>query len=203
MENINYDINSFSNTSDQAANAFLTGLLGFTIVMIIFVILIAIFMVIVKWFLFKKGNKPEWAAIIPIYSDYVLCKMIGVNPWWILIVFLSSLLSIIPFIGSLLTLAVSIYYMILVGVSLARSFGKEDSFAVGLILLPIVFQPMLAFGKAEYIGINPMKDIIFKNYSEAESNRSETNNQNKFCTNCGEKLKANEKFCTSCGKEIK
>ena len=48
-----------------------------------------------------------------------------------------------------------------------------------------------------------MKDIIFKNYSETENSVPETNTKNKFCTSCGEKIKANEKFCTNCGKEIK
>jgi hypothetical protein len=37
-------------------------------------------------------------------------------------------------------------------VALARNFGKSGGFAAGLILLPIVFFPMLAFGKASYLG---------------------------------------------------
>lgn len=199
--NINYGLNDFNGNEQQIADAFLGGMVSFIVVMLIFFAMAAIFMVIVKWFLFKKGDKPGWAAIIPIYSDYILCKMVGVNPWWILIVILSGFASFIPFIGSLISMAASIYFAILIGVSLARAFGKEDGFAVGLILLPIVFQAILAFGKDQYIGINPMKDIIFKNNQETTDNNVTA--KNKFCTNCGKKVETNEKFCTNCGNKIK
>ena len=37
-------------------------------------------------------------------------------------------------------------------VGLARSFGLSGGFAAGLILLPYVFYPILAFGKSQYVG---------------------------------------------------
>jgi hypothetical protein len=41
---------------------------------------------------------------------------------------------------------------ILIYIELAKKFGKEIGFAIGMILLPIVFFPILGFGSAEYKG---------------------------------------------------
>ncbi|WOC39425.1 DUF5684 domain-containing protein [Polaribacter sp. HL-MS24] len=35
---------------------------------------------------------------------------------------------------------------------LSKSFGKEEGFTIGLIVLPIIFYPILGFGSAEYKG---------------------------------------------------
>ena len=153
-----------SNGAEAAGAAAIFG--AFFIVYLLVILAIVAFCIIVKWKLFVKRKQPGWAALIPIYSDYILCKMVGVNPWWILIVYLSSFLGVIPVIGSLLTLAISIYFLVLTNVSLARSFGKEDSFAIGLILLGIVFEPILAFGSAEYKGPTPMKDAVLDKAAE-------------------------------------
>jgi hypothetical protein len=40
----------------------------------------------------------------------------------------------------------------MVVVALAESFGKGAGYAVGMILLPFIFYPMLAFGDAQYQG---------------------------------------------------
>jgi uncharacterized protein DUF5684 len=47
---------------------------------------------------------------------------------------------------------VNFVLFIIVAVDLAKSFGKGGGFAVGLILLPIIFFPILAFGSAAYTG---------------------------------------------------
>ena len=179
-------------------------------------------MIIANWKINEKGKQPGWAAIVPIYNQYILCKIVGVNPWWIVIVLCSSVIAGIPVIGPLVSAAASIYFLILLNVSLARSFGKEDSFAIGLILLPIVFYPMIAFGKNEYVGAKPMNDIVFKKISSTNNGSSNTNQtvdnnnstdnnvstetvqpETKFCPNCGAKVEQGAKFCASCGGEIK
>lgn len=35
---------------------------------------------------------------------------------------------------------------------ISKAFGKSGGFAVGLVLLPLIFFPILAFGNVEYIG---------------------------------------------------
>ena len=83
-----------SSSGAGAAGAGVAALFGaFFFVYILVILAIVAFCIIVKWKLFVKGNQPGWAALIPIYSDYILCKMVGVNPWWILIVYLSSFLQ--------------------------------------------------------------------------------------------------------------
>lgn len=169
------------------------------VVFLLVILIIAIFIIIAQWKMFKKGNQPGWAVLIPFYNQYIQCKMVGVNPWWILITVIASLLSSIPVLGGLLSAAISIYFAILLGVSTARAFGKDDAFAVGLILLPVVFYPILGFGKAEYKGSdNPMNDFVFKKAEEITGKSS----SQKFCPHCGAKMNENSKFCPSCGKEV-
>src|SRR5262245_56971829 len=87
------------------------------------------------WKIFSKAGQPGWAAIIPIYNLFVWCKIVGRPAWWIL----------------LLLICFPIFYIILC-IDLAKSFGKGVGFAVGLILLSIIFFPILGFGSATYQG---------------------------------------------------
>ena len=45
---------------------------------------------------------------------------------------------------------VNIVIAILAAIGIANKFGKGGGFAVGLIFLPFIFYPILAFGAAEY-----------------------------------------------------
>ena len=147
---------------DSAAAGFAAGLLVFIVFVIIIALAAVIVELIAKMKLFKKAGKPSWAAFVPGYNSVITCEMVGVDPRWVLIAIYGSVLNIVPIIGSLAYLAVAIYYAILVNVSLARAFGKSDGFAVGLILLPVVFLPILAFGNAKYGKTNPVNDFLFK-----------------------------------------
>lgn len=198
----NFDIPSTTTSSSNVDAGVLAVLGAFLGIVIIIALAVSIVVLVAQWKMFKKGNQPGWAALIPFYNQYVQCKMVGVNPWWILIVIIASFINFIPIVGSLLSLAASIYFMILLNVSTARAFGKEDSFAIGLILLPVVFYPILGFGKAEYKGSdNPMNDFVFKKAQDVVENG--TNANKKFCTSCGAKVSETTKFCPTCGKEIK
>ncbi len=75
--------------------------------------------------------------MIPIYNTYVLTRIVDGSGW-------KFILLCIPI--------VSIIYGIMFNIYFARSFGKEIGFALGLIFLPNVFQLILGFGSAEYIG---------------------------------------------------
>lgn len=97
--------------------------------------LIGLFMIISFWKLFEKAGKPGWAAIIPIYNTLVLLEIAG-KPWWWLLLFLIPIVNIV--FGIMMWNGVSI------------NFGKDSGFTVGIILLPYIFIPILAFGKATY-----------------------------------------------------
>jgi len=98
---------------------------------------IVVFIIAALWKVFAKAGQPGWAAIIPIYNGYVLCKIAGRPGWWIILFF-------IPIVNIIVTAIVSI--------DVAKSFGKGTGFGIGLWLLGIVFYPILGFGSAQYQG---------------------------------------------------
>jgi hypothetical protein len=108
--------------------------------MIILFIELAIFILIIAgmWKVFVKAGQPGWAAIVPIYNIIVLLQISGKPVWWIL-------LFLIP--------VVNLVIAILVGIAIAKNFGKSDAFGVGLGLLGFVFYPILGFGDAQYQGV--------------------------------------------------
>ena len=116
-------------------------MLGLGIVFIILFCTLAlaviVFMIVAMWKIYEKAGQEGWAAIIPIYNTYILLKIVG-KPWWWL------LLMLIP--GVNLVLIIWTYNM------LSKSFGKDEGFTVGLLLLGIVFFPILGFGDAKYLG---------------------------------------------------
>ena len=105
-------------------------------VIVVYIALILV-MIIAQWKIYTKAGKPGWAVIIPIYNVIVLLEIVGKPLWWFL-------LMLIPI--------VNIVILIIVSVELAKKFGQSTGFAVGLILLPIIFYPILGFGGAKYSG---------------------------------------------------
>lgn len=105
-------------------------------------IVLAIFVAIIAgfWKVFTKAGKPGWAAIIPIYNLIVLLEIAGKPLWWIILFF-------IPI--------VNLIAAILVGLAVARNFGKSDGFGIGLGLLGFIFYPILGFSNAQYKGVPP------------------------------------------------
>lgn len=110
---------------------------GMGVVGTLFSLALFAFAIIVQWKLFAKAGKPGWASLIPIYNLLVLLEIVG-KPWWYL------LLLFIP--------VVDIVILILVMIDLAKVFGKDGGFAVGLIFLSFIFMAILAFGDAKYLG---------------------------------------------------
>lgn len=96
---------------------------------------VGIFMLISMWKVFTKAGQPGWAVIVPIYNIVVMLQIAGKPIWWILLFFV----PIANFVVS-----------ILIMIGMANNFGKGTGFALGMIFLPIIFYPMLAFGDAQY-----------------------------------------------------
>ena len=97
----------------------------------------AVFFVVTYWKLFTKAGEPGWYAIIPILNIYTLIKIAGRPGWWVI-------LAIIPF--------VNLVVIILVMLDLAKAFGKDTGFGIGLVFLGFIFLPILAFGDSQYLG---------------------------------------------------
>lgn len=89
------------------------------------------FMLVSSWRIFEKAKLPGWGVLIPIYNVYLVFKLAGKPKWtwWLLFPPVLTVLAIVA------------------QFKIAKKFGKGDGFAIGLWLLPIVFYPMLAFGK--------------------------------------------------------
>ena len=99
-------------------------------------LLLGALMLVSLWFIFEKANKPGWAGIVPIYNILIMLEIIK-KPWWWL------LLMMVPI--------ANIVIMVLLSLEFAKKFGKGTGFAVGLILVPFIFYPILAFSDAKYI----------------------------------------------------
>ncbi len=136
-----------------------------------------IFTAICWWRIFSKANVAGWKALIPFYSDYTRYQIAGKKSmyWGYLIITVAkqvySIFSIVVLTGNLiefmsdgtfdasgiemkmiswgLTLLIA-FFDVYIGRQLAQKFGKSDEFGFGLGLIPIVFVPILAFGKAEF-----------------------------------------------------
>ncbi len=123
----------------------------FTTVAIVSLIILVV-SIIANWKIFTKAGEKGWKSIIPIYNSVVLFKIIGLSPW-LLLIYLAAFIPVIGSIAVIVLSIVSVYY-------LSKSFGKGAGFTVGLIFLPQIFQLILAFGSAEYVG--PYKKRLIK-----------------------------------------
>lgn len=143
-----YDYSSITSSSATTAAEYaalggiMGALAGFAMLIMIIGGIISILTIIANWRIFTKAGEEGWKSIIPIYNVVVLFKIAGLSPWCLL----GYLAVIIPVIGPFIALGITIYLM----VNLAKAFGKDGGFAVGLILLNTIFIMILAFGSAEY-----------------------------------------------------
>ena len=116
----------------------LLALFGTPELIVIFMILIPFFLIpiISYWKIFEKADQPGWAAIIPIYNFVILMKIIDKPSWW-------AFLCIIPYFG--------LIWIIWSNNLLVKRFGKTEAFTIGILLLPFIFLPILAFSESKYI----------------------------------------------------
>ena len=121
----------------------------------------------IRWFIFVKAGQKGWKGLIPFYSDYINYKIAWDGRIYIALLVGSIGSAIIgticgwihPALGSvvsiLLNTAVAGAYAIagmILQFKMARAFGRNDYFAVGLYFLGNVFTAILAFGDAKYLG---------------------------------------------------
>lgn len=106
-------------------------------IVILLYVAIILFLIIAQWKIYTKAGKPGWAVLIPIYNIIVLLEIVG-KPWWWL------LLMLVPVVNIVLAIWMTNL--------LSKSFGYSEGFTIGLLLLPIIFYPILGYGKAQYQG---------------------------------------------------
>src|SRR5947208_11116389 len=91
------------------------GVVGTLIYLVILVLVIA-----GMWKVFVKAGKPGWACIVPIYNLIVLLEIAGRPIWWIV-------LMLIPFVNFVV--------FIILGIDIAKAFGKGTGYGLGLAFL--------------------------------------------------------------------
>ena len=114
---------------------------GIVVVMIVVPLVILVLVVapmfVGMWKSFEKAGEPGWPALVPIYNYMIMAKIAGKDPNY-------ALLGLIPFAGPI--------FLIIIIVEYCKKFEVGGGFAVGVVLLPFVFWPLLGFGSARYIG---------------------------------------------------
>ncbi len=110
---------------------------GATAILLVIYFAVIILEIAGIWKVFTKAGQPGWAAIIPFYNIYLMLKISGHPGWWLVLFFIPIVNIIVFFI---------------MGIDIARSFGKSTGFGVGLVLLGFIFWPILGFGDARYVG---------------------------------------------------
>ena len=102
-----------------------------------YIILIILFLITVisRYIIFEKADEHGWKSLIPVYGFAITCRITGKPAWW-------AILLLIP--------AANIIVVIRIMLLLSLCFGKKEGFAVGLLLLPFLFLPILA--GSSYIG---------------------------------------------------
>ena len=134
-----------------------------------------IFLAICWWKVFEKADIKGWKAIIPFYGDYTKFKLGDKSLLYIPYLILVLIEAVVSFIYSALWaldlidinnqldmgVDLGVLNMVrwimmiallvidfLVGMKIAVKFGKNKWFGIGLGVIPIVFVPILVFGKS-------------------------------------------------------
>jgi len=108
---------------------------GVSTAVIIIYLAIALLMIVSLWITVSKAGRPGVSQIIPIWNIIELVRISGKPIWWFI-------LFLIPIVN--LVIGIIVYH------GISKAFGKDAGFTVGLVLLPFIFFPILAFGKATY-----------------------------------------------------
>ena len=91
--------------------------------------------VIAMWAIFVKAGRGGWRSLVPVLNVYTLVDIADTSGW-------KFILLLIPVVG--------VIYYVLLCIRLARAFRKGILFAVGLMLLPVLFMLILGLGRAKY-----------------------------------------------------
>ncbi len=158
MNSFTYSYRGF----DNGANGLLAGMgTGMMVVMLA----LAIFEIVCMWRIFEKAGEAGWKCLIPIYNAFVYMKICWEAKYFgylLLGIIAAAVLSgigigansdVLSGIGGFLMIVLYIaifVVMIIAMIKLAKRFGKSGGFAVGLILLSIVFMAILAFDGSDY-----------------------------------------------------
>lgn len=141
MSSMGYaDYSSYSDPTMLGTSAVIGSIVG---TYSIIILALYVLQIIAQWKIFAKAGQAGWKSLIPIYNMVVFYKIVGLSPW-LLLLYLTAVIPIVGYIAILVLTIVS-------KVKLGKAFGQETGFIIGLILLPSIFDLILAFGKSTYV----------------------------------------------------
>jgi len=121
----------------------------------------------IRWFIFAKAGERGWKALIPFYSDYINYKIAWDGRIYIALLIGTVASTVLGSVFGLINAGLGMVLSILMSTvvagakaiadlilkfKMARAFGKNDYFFIGLYFLNNVFTAILAFGDCEYKG---------------------------------------------------
>ena len=102
---------------------------------LLIVLALCALILIARWKVYIKAGRKGWEALIPFYSYAVMLELTNEPLWWMALLF-------VP--GANMVAGIMVMHR------LSRAFGHGGWFTAGLILLPFIFWPILAFGDSRY-----------------------------------------------------
>ncbi len=104
----------------------------------IIIIVLGLIQIVSMWIIFEKTGHPGWAAIVPFYNMWVLALVADQSGW----VGLGACFGGgVPVIGPIIQ--IGLWLVLSLGV--AKTFNRGVLFGIGLLILPFIFFPILAF----------------------------------------------------------
>lgn len=107
-------------------------------------IILFIISLTITWDLMKKAGQQAWSVFVPVYSGTVWLRMASLPAWM-------TVLLLIP--------GINLFVWVFGLHRISRNFGKGMGFTVGLIILPFVFYPILAYGKDPFAPPKPEEPV--------------------------------------------
>lgn len=135
--------------------------IGFAAVWVIIAVALMVLAVVSGWRIFEKAGKKGWAALIPFYRSYVECQIYWGEGWLFLVPIVLGLLTFIPFVGFMFGVG-SVVFGVITKYKKAEAFGERIGFTVGLVLLPFIFDLILAFSSRYYYHGVPIDAVNYR-----------------------------------------
>lgn len=177
---------------DYSAASLLAGLGIVLIIFIVVLLILSIPSIIFGVLYFKKLGKKGWEAIIPFYNTFCLVEVAGLEKYWFYVGLIAPIvgviLSEIPIIGSIISLlcsVASIFATIAIYHNINKRLGKESSWNVLAILVPLIYKIIIVVDKNVVFNanmeVNP--DGPFENIANCVKNmfgKGTTNNNTNY-----------------------
>lgn len=125
---------------------------------------VMLLLIVSLWKIFTKAGREGWESIVPIYNVYIMILLARLPGWMVILCF-------IPF--------VNIFFSVYIIYKFSLAFGKGVGYTLGMIFLPFIFYPMLAFGDSAYqenstfssedVPVTPAESVSVENSAPVES----------------------------------